>query len=101
MKTVGVKLFRGIVPGGVVPIGETVTSGFTILITVPGVDAGMVELFEGIKSTGICKSIGKRVVSITVPTPVTVSVNVKLVIEGTLAPAPIILTAPKHISPVA
>ena len=32
---VGVKLFRGIVGGGVVPIGATVTSGLIMLIIVP------------------------------------------------------------------
>ena len=100
MKTVGVKLFRGIVPGGVVPIGATVISGLTILITVPGVDAGIVELFEGMKSTGICNSVGNRVISIIVPTPVVASVNVILVRSGTFPPAPITLTGPKHISPV-
>ena len=39
---VGVKLFRGIVGGGVVPIGATVTSGLIMLIIVPGVEAGIV-----------------------------------------------------------
>ena len=101
MKTVGVKLFRGIVPGGTVPIGATVTSGFTILITVPGVDAGIVDTFDGIKSTGICSSVGSKVVSMIVPTPVTASVNDILVRSGTLPPAPTTLTGPKHISPVA
>ena len=37
LNVVGVKLFRGIVVGGIVPIGATVTSGLTTLITVPGV----------------------------------------------------------------
>ena len=53
---VGVKLFRGIVGGGVVPIGDTVTSGLIMLIIVPGVEAGMVPLLAGIITTGICKS---------------------------------------------
>ena len=84
MKTVGVKLFRGIVDGGIVPIGETVTSGFTILITVPGVEAGIVEILAGIKSTGICRLLGNKLVSVIVPTPVTASVSVIFVSDGTL-----------------
>lgn len=35
LKTVGVKLFSGIVGGGVVPTAATVISGDTILIIVP------------------------------------------------------------------
>ena len=53
LKTLGVKLFRGIVVGGVVPIGATVTSGLMMLMIVPGVEAGMVVLFAGISNTGI------------------------------------------------
>ena len=53
MKTLGVKLFRGIVGGGVVPIGETVTSGLIMLMIVPGVDAGIVVLLAGMNNTGI------------------------------------------------
>ena len=56
MNVVGVKLFSGIVAGGVVPNGATVTSGEIILTIVPGVEAGIVELFAGIKLTGIFKS---------------------------------------------
>ena len=96
----GVKLFRGIVLGGTVPIGDTVISGLTILITVPGVVAGMVPLLDGINRTGICKVVGNRFKSITEPTPLTASVIVRLVALGTLLPAPIILTGPKQISPV-
>ena len=47
-KIVGVKLFSGIVGGGVVPIAATVISGRTILIIVPGVEAGMLLEFAGI-----------------------------------------------------
>ena len=43
-KTLGVKLFSGIVGGGMVPTGTIVTSGLTMLIIVPGVEAGI--LFE-------------------------------------------------------
>lgn len=43
-KTLGVKLFSGIVGGGAVPTGATVISGNTMLIIVPGVEAGI--LFE-------------------------------------------------------
>ena len=53
LKTPGVKLFRGIVAGGVVPSGATVTSGLMMLMIVPGVEAGMVVLFAGISNTGI------------------------------------------------
>ena len=100
LKTVGVRLFRGIVPGGTVPIGDTVTSGLTILIIVPGVEAGIVGLFDGMNKTGICNSFGSRLMSIIIPTPVTASVIFKLVDWGTSSPAPTILTGPKQISPV-
>ena len=53
LNTEGVKLFRGIVGGGVVPTGTTVTSGLIILIIVPGVAAGIVATFAGINRTGI------------------------------------------------
>ena len=43
-KTLGVKLFSGIVGGGAVPTGATVISGNTMLMIVPGVEAGI--LFE-------------------------------------------------------
>ena len=100
LKTVGVKLFRGIVPGGTVPIGETVTSGLTILMIVPGVDAGIVALFAGMNNTGICRFVASRLRSIIVPMPLVASVIVKLLDPGTSLPAPIILTGPKQISPV-
>ena len=79
LKTFGVKLFRGTVGGGVVPTGLTVTSGFITLIIVPGVDAGIVELLEGINRVGNCKSVGNSVVSITLPVPVIASERFKLV----------------------
>ena len=47
-KIVGVKLFSGIVGGGAVHTGATVISGNTILIIVPGVEAGMLFEFAGI-----------------------------------------------------
>tara|TARA_B100000003_G_scaffold34171_1_gene28317 strand:+ start:1875 stop:2081 length:207 start_codon:yes stop_codon:yes gene_type:complete len=47
-KIVGVKLFRGIDVGGVVPTGAIVTSGEMILIMVPGVDAGIEAELAGI-----------------------------------------------------
>ena len=47
LNTAGVKLFSGIVGGGMVPTGTIVTSGLTMLIIVPGVEAGMVELLAG------------------------------------------------------
>ena len=47
-KIVGVKLFSGIVGGGVVPTAATVISGDTILIIVPGVEAGILLEFAGI-----------------------------------------------------
>ena len=40
LNTAGVKLFSGIVGGGVEPSGTTVTSGLIMLIIVPGVEAG-------------------------------------------------------------
>ena len=100
LKTVGVRLFRGIVPGGTVPIGDTVTSGLTTLIIVPGVVEGIVPLLEGIKRTGIWRLVGSTVKSFIVPTPVVASVRVILVTFGTLSPAPITFTGPKQISPV-
>ena len=48
LKSVGVKLFRGIVGGTTVPTGATVIVGVIILIIVPGVVAGIVELLAGI-----------------------------------------------------
>tara|TARA_B100001248_G_scaffold11026_1_gene7146 strand:+ start:2010 stop:2420 length:411 start_codon:yes stop_codon:yes gene_type:complete len=102
---VGVKLFRGIVGGGVVPIGDTVTSGLIILIIVPGVEAGMVPLLAGIIITGICKSEafvapGRRVGSITLPAPVTLSTILTAADDGTLVPVLIMLIGPKQTSPV-
>ena len=86
--------------GGIVPIGATVTSGLTTLIIVPGVDAGIVVLLPGIKSTGRFKFVGNLVGSITVPIPVTGSVKSIFVVSGTSSPAPTILIGPIHISPV-
>ena len=97
MKTLGVKLFRGIVGGGEVPIGATVTSGLIMLIIVPGVVAGIVVLFAGIKRTGICKSVGNNVVSRTIPAPVVTSAISKLLFAVTFTPAPIMFTGPKQI----
>tara|TARA_B100000212_G_C26962579_1_gene359102 strand:- start:33 stop:455 length:423 start_codon:yes stop_codon:yes gene_type:complete len=106
---VGVKLFRGIVGGGVVPIGDTVTSGLIMLIIVPGVEAGMVPLLAGIITTGICKSEtlppplvapGRRVGSITLPAPVTLSTILTAADDGTLVPVLIMLIGPKQTSPV-
>ena len=81
-------------------IGATVTSGLTTFIIVPGVDAGIVELFEGINRVGNCKSVGNREGSMTLPTPVTASVRFKLLDVGMLLPAPTILIGPTQISPV-
>tara|TARA_B100001989_G_C24493471_1_gene440866 strand:+ start:771 stop:1220 length:450 start_codon:yes stop_codon:yes gene_type:complete len=115
---VGVKLFRGIDGGGVVPIGDTVTSGLIMLIIVPGVEAGMVPLLAGIITTGICKSDvnpptvapspvppplvapGRRVGSITLPAPVTLSTILTAADDGTLVPVLIMLIGPKQTSPV-
>jgi len=44
---VGVKLFRGIDGGGVVPTAATVTSGRTIFKIVPGVEALIPPEFAG------------------------------------------------------
>ena len=55
------------------PIGATVMSGVTILIIVPGVVAGIVALFEGMKLMGRRRSEGRPdpgVSSIIVPIPV-------------------------------
>ena len=82
LKTFGVKLFRGTVGGGVEPVGFTVTSGLIKLIMVPGVDAGIVELLEGINYVGNDKSVGSWFVSITLPTPVTASDRFKFVDDG-------------------
>ena len=86
--------------GGIVPIGATVTSGLTTLIIVPGVDAGIVVLLAGIKSTGRFSGEVNISVLITVPTPVTESVKSKFVASGTFSPAPTILIGPRHISQV-
>lgn len=98
---VGVKLFRGIVGGGVVPIGDTVTSGLIMLIIVPGVEAGIVLLLAGIITTGICKFPGRSVASVTLPAPVTLSTTFIAFAEGMLDPVLIMLIGPKQISPVA
>ena len=79
LKTFGVKLFRGTVGGGVEPVGFTVTSGLIKLIIVPGVDAGIVELLEGINNVGNDKSVGSWLTSIILPTPVTASDRFKFV----------------------
>ena len=100
MNVVGVKLFRGIVAGEVEPNAATVTSGAIILIIVPGVEAGIVELFAGIKLTGICKSVGRLVGSVTDPVPVEGSVIVVDPVGGRFPPAPITFTGPKQTFPV-
>ena len=100
MKTVGVKLFRGIEGGAIVPRGETVISGLTILIIVPGVVAGIVALFAGINKTGIISPSVRSSVLMTLPTPVTLSVMFKFDKGGTFDPAPMMFTGPKQISPV-
>ena len=97
---VGVKLFRGIVGGGVVPIGDTVTSGLIMLIIVPGVEAGIVLLLAGIITTGICKLPGRSVASVTLPAPVTLSTTFIALADGTLEPVLIMLIGPKQTSPV-
>ena len=97
---VGVKLFRGTEAGGVVPIGDTVTSGLIILIIVPGVEAGMVPLLAGIVTTGILRSPGRSDGSVTLPAPVTVSVIFTAEEDGTFVPVLITFTGPKQISPV-
>ena len=48
LKSVGVKLFSGTVGGTTVPTGTTVITGLIILMIVPGVVAGIVELLAGI-----------------------------------------------------
>ena len=100
LNVVGVKLFRGIVVGGIVPIGATVTSGLTTLITVPGVDAGIVVLLAGMNNTGRSVVVGNSVVSITSPKPVTGSVKFKFVGPGIWSPVPTRLIGPIQISPV-
>ena len=100
LKTVGVKLFSGIVGGGVTPIGDTVMSGVTILIIVPGVVEGIVALLAGMNIIGIVKSVGKRDKSMIVPVPVVALVTATLVGSVILSPAPIILAGPKQILPV-
>jgi len=97
----GVKLFSGIVGGGVVPIGATVMSGVTILIIVPGVVAGIVELFEGMKLIGSNKSVGRAPgVSSTIdPIPEIASVIITLALSGILDPVPIRFTGPKQTWP--
>ena len=82
------------------PIAATVTSGLTILRIVPGVDAGIADMFDGMNRTGIDKSVAKRPVSITDPVPVTLSVRFKLVVSGTSSPAPTAVIGPIQISPV-
>ena len=67
LNTAGVKLFSGIVGGGVEPSGTTVTSGLITLIIVPGVEAGTVETLAGINRTGIAKSVGSNAESVTEP----------------------------------
>ena len=99
LNTAGVKLFSGIVGGGVEPSGTTVTSGLIMLIIVPGVEAGTVETLAGINRTGIDKSVGSTSASVTLPAPVVASV-IATPDVGTFTPAPIIETGPKHISPV-
>jgi hypothetical protein len=97
LKSVGVKLFRGIVGGGEVPIGLTEMFGVMILIIVPGVVAGIVELFAGMNTTGICRPVGSRLGSVTSPAPVEGSLMVVEPAGGKLLPAPITLTGPKQI----
>ena len=100
LKSVGVKLFSGTVGGTTVPTGATVTDGFTILIIVPGVVAGIVELLAGINWTGIWRSVGNSVLSATSPIPVTSSVIVTAPATKIPPPALITLTGPKQIWPV-
>ena len=78
-----------------------------MLIIVPGVEAGMVPLLAGIITTGICKSEtlpplvapGRRVGSITLPAPVTLSTILTAADDGTLVPVLIMLIGPKQTSP--
>ena len=100
LKTVGVKLFSGIVGGGVIPIGDTVMSGITILMIVPGVVEGIVALFAGMKIIGIVKSDGSKDKSIIVPIPLVALVIFKFELSVRLSPVPMILAGPKHILPV-
>jgi len=97
---VGVKLFRGTEAGGVVPIGDTVTSGEITLIIVPGVEAGIVPLLAGIVTTGILRSPGRSEGSVTLPVPVTLSVTLTDEVEGVFVPVLITFTGPKQTSPV-
>ena len=97
---VGVKLFRGIEGGGVVPIGDTVTSGLIILIIVPGVEAGIVPLLAGIITVGICRFPGRSDPSKTLPAPVTLSTMLTAAEDGVLDPVLIMLIGPKQTSPV-
>ena len=100
LKSVGVKLFRGIVGGTIDPIGLTEIDGVIILIIVPGVVAGIVELFAGINNTGIFNPVGSNVGSAISPAPVAGSVIVVEPVGGKFSPAPIILTGPKQTCPV-
>ena len=93
----GVKLFRGIVGGGVVPTGTTVTSGLITLMIVPGVAAGIVETFAGINRTGIARPLGNKSGFVTLPEPVVESVILIAPEGGTSFPAPIMLMGPKQI----
>ena len=95
LKSVGVKLFSGTVGGTTVPTGATVTAGLTILIIVPGVVAGIVELLAGINWTGIWRSVGNNVLSVTSPIPVTSSVIVTAPATKIPPPALITLTGQK------
>ena len=99
LNTAGVKLFSGIVGGGTVPTETIVTSGLTMLIIVPGVEAGIVETLAGMNKTGMERPVGNRSALLTEPSPVVVSVIV-IPFTGILTPAPIIATGPKQTSPV-
>jgi hypothetical protein len=91
------------VGGGVVPIGATVMSGVTILIIVPGVVAGIVALFLGMKLIGSIMSNGSPdpgVSSTIVPIPVIATVIIILALSGILDPVPIRFTGPKQTCPV-
>ena len=76
LNTAGVKLFSGIVGGGTVPTETIVTSGLTMLIIVPGVEAGIVETLAGMNKTGMERPVGNRSTLLTEPAPVVVSVIV-------------------------
>ena len=98
LNTASVKLFSGIVGGGMVPTG-LLCLRINNVNTVPGVEAGIVETLAGMNRTGIERPVGNRSAFVTEPAPVVVSV-IDMPFTGILTPVPIIATGPKQTSPV-